>query len=363
MLDYLRRAVEIESPSNSPQAVNRMASFFARELTKLGGSTRTWSRAGAGMAVVSGFWRKQDGTKPTLILGHTDTVWELGALERMPFKLHHGRAYGPGILDMKSGIVCGLQAVRALKVIGTRPRRPVRFLLNSDEETGSRAYRDLIRAEAERAFACLVLEPGARGGALKTARKGVGEFKITVHGRPAHAGINPAAGVNAIVELARQIVRIEKLSGHPEGVTLNVGLIQGGTRSNVVAEEASASIDVRIPRLADQAVIQAKLRSLKATQPGAQLEITGGINRPPMERRAAKDLFYRARELGLGIGIELAEAETGGGSDGSFAAALGIPTLDGLGGVGDGAHARNEHVIVSELPRRAALLALLLAAL
>ncbi len=288
MLDRIRYAVEIESPTNSQKAVNRAANFFARELTKAGGATNMMSHPKAGMAVWSEYWKGEE--KPVLILGHTDTVWELGTLRHMPFQLEGGRAHGPGILDMKSGIICGIQAIRALRALKIRPRRPVRVFLNADEETGSRAYADLIRAEAKRACACLVLEPAAQGGALKTARKGVGEFKITAHGRAAHAGINPAAGINAIVELARQIVRIETFSRRRMGTTLNVGFIEGGTRPNVVPECASASIDVRIPSLRDQAAIEAKIHSLKAIQPGARLEITGGINRPPMERTMARDL-------------------------------------------------------------------------
>ncbi len=361
MFKSLRKAVEIESPSNSPHAVNRMVKFVAREVGRAGGTTKTWSRSGAGMAVLGEFWRGQGGAKPVLILGHTDTVWEMGTLARMRFRLQQGRAYGPGALDMKSGIVCALQALRALRALEIRPRRPARLFLNSDEEIGSHAYADLIRAEAKRACACLVLEPAAQGGALKTARKGVGEFRIVARGRSAHAGIDPASGVNAIIELAHQIVRIEKFSRNRRGITLNVGVIQGGTRSNVVPERASVSVDVRIPRLRDGEAVERRIFGLKATQPGARLEVGGGINRPPMERRMAIDLFRRARELGLKLGLELEEASTGGGSDGNFTAALGVPTLDGLGGVGDGAHALNEHVIVSSLPHRAALLATLLA--
>ncbi len=262
---------------------------------------------------------------------------------------------------MKSGLVCGLWAIRALQALGIRPASPVRFFLNSDEETASLAFRKRILAEARRARAVLVLEPAAAGGALKTARKGVGEFRITVRGRAAHAGINPEAGVNAIAELARQLLRIEKLASPQRGLTLSVGVIQGGTRSNVIPETASAAVDIRVPRLSDGKAIERKVYGLKPFHPEAQLEIRGGINRPPMERARARELFRVARKLGRQLGMELEEASTGGGSDGNFTAALGIPTLDGLGGVGEGAHARNEHVIIRELPRRAALLAALLA--
>jgi glutamate carboxypeptidase len=254
-----------------------------------------------------------------------------------------------------------LWAIRALRELRIVPRGPVRFFLNPDEETSSIAFRTELIAEARRARAVLVLEPAAAGGALKTSRKGVGEFRVTVHGRSAHAGINPGAGVNAISELARQIQRIERFAQPRQGLTLTVGMIEGGTRPNVVPETASARIDVRIPRLKDREPIEAKVRALRAFHPEARIEIMGGINRPPMERAMAKDLFHLARHLGRQLGMDLKEASTGGGSDGNFTAALGIPTLDGLGGVGDGAHARHEHIIIRELPRRAALLAALIA--
>jgi glutamate carboxypeptidase len=363
MLDRLKTAVEMESPTNSAPAVNRLAQFFAREFRRSRGKVQVWTHPHAGSAVTAEFWSGRRKRRPVLMLGHTDTVWALGTLASMPFRVRGERAYGPGILDMKSGIVCGLEAIRALHALGIYPGGPVRFLLNSDEEVGSHAFLTLIRREGWRARACLVLEPAAQGGALKTARKGVGVFTISAHGRSAHAGINPGAGVNAITELARQLLRIEGFGRAREGLTLNVGLIEGGTRSNVVPERASASIDVRIPRVADGAFIERRIRGLRPTQRGARIEITGGINRPPMERRISRALFRHARDLGLKLGMQLEEASTGGGSDGSIAAALGTPTLDGLGGVGDGAHARDEHVIIDELPRRAALIAALLATL
>jgi glutamate carboxypeptidase len=362
MVDCLKKAVEIESPSNSPSAVNRMAQFFAGEFKRSGGKVQARAHSRAGAAVIGEFWGGQRRRgKPILMLGHTDTVWAQGTLASMPFRIRGGRAYGPGILDMKSGIVCGLEAIRALQALAIQPASPVRFLLNPDEEVGSQAFLPLIQREGRRARVCLVLEPAAQGGALKTARKGVGVFTITAHGRSAHAGINPGAGVNAIIELARQLIRIQDFSRGREGLTLNAGLIEGGTRSNVVPERASASIDVRIPRLADGPFIERRIHGLKPTQSGARIEITGGINRPPMEHRIASALFHHARDLGLKLGMNLKEASTGGGSDGNFTAALGTPTLDGLGGVGDGAHARDEHTLIEELPRRAALIAALLA--
>lgn len=389
MLGCLRRAVEIESPTDSKAGVDRLANFFANEFKRRHGKVRVLAHPTAGSAIWAEFWgesvapqsqrrlalavpRGQDRRsssraltatqKPILILGHLDTVWDLGTLAWMPFRIRDNRAYGPGVLDMKSGLVCALWAVQALQALGTVPSGPVRVFLNSDEEAHSVAFRKQVLAEARQARAVLVVEPAAPGGALKTARKGVGEFRITVHGRAAHAGINPGAGVNAISELVRQIHQVESFAHPRQGLTINVGVIQGGTRPNVVPERASAAVDVRVPRLRDGAIIERKIYSLKPIHPGARLEITGSISRPPMERTQTKGLFRIARQLARELGLELREASTGGGSDGNFTAALGIPTLDGLGGVGDGAHARDEHVIIRELPRRAALLAALIAA-
>ena len=364
MLKCLEAAVKIESPTFSKPDVDRMADFFAGRFRKEHGKVRILRHRAAGSGIIAEFWGdKRRGTKPILILGHLDTVWEVGTLRRMPFRIRQGRAYGPGTFDMKSGIVCGLWAIRALRACGIEPASAVRFFLNSDEETSSVAFRKELLAEARAARAVLVLEPAAAGGVLKTSRKGVGEFRITVHGRSAHAGINPGAGVNAISELAKQLLRIEKLARPKQGLTLTVGLIEGGTRSNVVPERASASVDVRIPRLKDRGPLERKVHNLKPIHPEARLEISGGINRPPMEYAMAAELFRRAKELGAQLGMEITEASTGGGSDGNFTAALGVPTLDGLGGVGDGAHAVHEHVIISELPGRAALLAALIASL
>ncbi len=359
----LRQAVEIESPSQNPVAIRRMAKFFAREFRSRGGQVKLLSHPAAGSALVAEFWRGASGAKPILLLGHLDTVWEIGTLKGMPFRVEEGNAYGPGIYDMKSGIVCGLWAVQALAALKVTPPGPVRFFLNADEEVSSIAFREELLAEARRARAVLVLEPAAAQGALKTARKGVGEFQVTVRGRSAHAGINPTSGVNAISELARQILRIEKLARPQRGLTVNVDVIQGGTRPNVIPEVAMARVDVRVPTALDREKIERKMRALTPIHPEVRLEITGGVNRPPLERKMAIELFRHAREVGRQLGMELKEASTGGGSDGNFTAALGIPTLDGLGGTGDGAHARHEHVILRELPQRAALLAALLAKL
>ena len=363
MLDCLRQTVEIESPSDSKPGVDRLAGFLAKEFTRSTGQVQLLKHTAAGSALKATFWPGKRKQKPLLLLGHLDTVWELGTLAQMPYRVRGREAFGPGVLDMKSGIVIGLWAIRALQAFQISPPGPVRFFLNSDEEVSSVAFRDEILAEAKRARAVLVLEPAAAGGALKTARKGVGEFRITVHGRSAHAGVNPAAGANAIVELTRQLFTIQSFARPQRGLTLNVGKIEGGTRSNVVPECATAWIDARIPRSRDRAIIEKRIRDRKPYDRGTRLEIEGGINRPPMERKMTIALFRKAQALGRSMGMDLAEASTGGGSDGNFTAALGIPTLDGLGGVGDGAHARHEHILIPELPRRVALLAGLLATL
>jgi glutamate carboxypeptidase len=368
LLDCLRRAVEIESPSGNREAIDAMAQFFAAEIESAGGRAQLLEHGQAGSAVLGEFpatapGRSRKDGRPILLLGHHDTVWEIGTLASMPFRVRAGRAYGPGIFDMKSGIVCALWAMRALIALEVPRRRPVRMFLNPDEEVASRAFRKRLESEARQCAAVLVLEPAAAGGALKTARKGVGDFRITVHGRSAHAGINPAAGVNAIIELARVILRVTELADPEHGVTLTPGLISGGTRSNVVPEIAKAVIDARVPTMKDARRVERRIRGLRPAGRHARIEVEGGINRPPLEHKRAETLFAHARELGLKMGLDLEEASTGGGSDGNFTAALGIPTLDGLGGVGDGAHARDEHVLVRELPRRAALLAALAATL
>jgi glutamate carboxypeptidase len=361
MLACLREMVEIESPSNSKPDVDRLARFVAKEFKRCRGKIRLLEHPVAGCAVSAEFWEGKQ--KPILLLGHLDTVWENGTLAQMPFRVRGGRAFGPGILDMKSGVVIGLWAIRALQALAISPSSPVLFFLNSDEEVSSVAFRKAILAAAQDARAVLVLEPAASGGGLKTARKGVGEFKITVHGRSAHAGVNPAAGANAIMELMRQLFTVQAMAKPSRGLTINVGRIEGGTRSNVVPESATAWIDIRIPRSRDRTVIERKIRDRKPYDPGTRLDIEGGINRPPMEREMTVALFRKARALGRELGVDLTEASTGGGSDGNFTAALGIPTLDGLGALGDGAHARHEHILIPELPRRAALLAALLATL
>ncbi|HXX43717.1 MAG TPA: M20 family metallopeptidase [Candidatus Acidoferrales bacterium] len=297
-----------------------------------------------------------------LVLGHLDTVYPRGTLGSMPFRISGGRAWGPGTFDMKGGLVIALAAVDALRSAGLRPRKRLVFLWNSDEEIDSKSSRRFIEREAKRSDAVLVLEPAyGPAGRLKTARKGVGTAEITVTGRAAHAGLDPEAGINAIHELALQTARLMKMNDPRRGITVQVTVADGGTVSNVVPDSAKAQVDLRISKLADAARLERKLRSLRPVLKGARIQVTGGINRPPLERTpAVRDLFRRAKNLMSEIGVPLDECFAGGGSDGNFTAALGIPTLDGLGAVGDGAHSSREHVITRSLPKRAALLAGLL---
>ena len=298
------------------------------------------------------------GDRQVLILCHFDTVWPVGQIRRMPVRLEDGRLFGPGTFDMKAGIAIGMLALRALAETGRALPFRVVALLTTDEEVGSATSRHLIEEAAQRSEAVLVLEPALPGGALKTARKGCGEFELRVRGISAHAGIEPGKGASAIHEMARQIVALEALRDLPRGISVNVGVVTGGTRTNVVADDARARIDVRVPAMSDAARIESALRALKPQTPGTSLEITGGVDRPPLERTAAVERLYeKARSVAAELGRDLGEGSTGGGSDGNFTAALGVPTLDGLGPIGDGAHALHEHVIVDELPWRAALVA------
>jgi glutamate carboxypeptidase len=300
-----------------------------------------------------------------LLLGHYDTVWELGTLASMPFRIADGRAYGPGVYDMKAGITLMMYALEGLRETRGSLPRPVRVLLVSDEEVGSDSSRAITERLAKESAAVLVLEPATGAeGAVKTSRKGVGEYRVKVTGIPAHAGIEPQKGASAIHELARQIAKIEKFTDYKRGLTVNVGVISGGTRTNVVAAEAWAVVDVRVSRMSDAPRIERKFRSLRPKDERCKLELTGGVNRPPMERTKGVEALYQlAREIARGLGVDLQESATGGGSDGNFTAALGVPTLDGLGGLGEGAHARHEQVVLDALPWKAALVAGLIASL
>jgi len=360
MVSTIRDLVEIESPSDSKAAVDRIAEAVAEKFSRLGGELRFHRAKDFGSHLQVNFGGKS--AKPVLLLGHYDTVYPLGTLATMPCRIVDNKLTGPGVLDMKSGIALILHALAALqdwhKQDGELPR-PVTVLLVSDEEVGSDSSRAITEALAKKAAAVLVLEPSyGFEGAVKTARKGVGEYLVKVTGKASHAGLDFQEGVNAILELARQIEKVSGFTELKKGLTVNVGVVSGGSRTNVVPAEATAQVDVRIARLKDAAGIDKKMRTLRPFNRKCKIEITGGINRPPMERTAGVAALYsQAVAIARGLGWKLGEAAVGGGSDGNFTAGLGIPTLDGLGGVGDGAHATHEHVLISELPRRAALIA------
>jgi glutamate carboxypeptidase len=364
VVSSIRELVEIESPSDNKAAVDRVAEAVANKFSELGGEVRVRPAKGFGNHLQVDFPGKSD-AKPLLLLGHYDTVYPLGTLTTMPCRVVDDKLTGPGVLDMKSGIALMLHALAALQQWhGTLPR-PVTVLLVSDEEVGSDSSRAITESLAKKAAAVLVLEPSyGPQGAVKTARKGVGGYLVKVTGKASHAGLDFQKGVNAILELARQIEKISSFTDLKKGLTVNVGIVSGGSRTNVVPAEAAAQVDVRIARMKDAARIDKKMRSLRPFNRKCKIEITGGINRPPMERTAGVAALYaQAAAIARELGWKLGEAAVGGGSDGNFTAALGIPTLDGLGGVGDGAHAPHEHILISELPRRAALIAGLIEAI
>jgi glutamate carboxypeptidase len=355
-LRILEQMVNMDSPSTEKTLVDPLVRWIGSQFESVGGSVDYIPDRQFGEHLRVNF----TGKKPEriLLLGHTDTVFSAGEAIRRPFRIEDGRATGPGVFDMKSGILLMWLALRVLECKQVRPENSVTVLLTSCEEVGSVTSRGLLEDEAKLAKAVLVLEPSLPGGVLKTARKGVGRFSIKCIGRAAHAGVDPEKGINAIEEISRQILAMHSLNDLGKGTTVTVGTIQGGTRSNVVPAEAMAEVDVRVSAIDEADRITKAMHALQAHIAGAKLEVSGGINRPPMERTEhTARLFGIAQTVGREIGLELKEGSTGGASDGNFTAALGIPTLDGLGPVGGGAHALDEFVEVESIPQRAALIA------
>jgi len=367
IVDTIQQLVEIESPSDVKAAVDRLGTVLASRFGELGAKVRVHRADKVGNHLEIRFKPSRASySKPVLLLGHTDTVYPIGTISKMPFRVAKGRVFGPGVLDMKGGIALMLHAIEALlQWSGRKLPRPVTVFLVSDEEVGSQSSRAITEKLARESAAVLVLEPAAGlNGAVKTSRKGVGEYDLRVSGKAAHSGLDFEKGQSAVLELAHQILEISKLVDVGRGITLNVGKISGGTRVNVVPAEARASIDVRVTSKQDAVEVERKLRQLRPIDPNCKIALSGGMNRPPMERTAGVAALYaKAIEIAQGLGLGLEEAAVGGGSDGNFTAALGIPTLDGLGAVGEGAHAEHESILISELPRRAALLAGLIAQL
>ncbi len=365
LVKFLRDLVECESPSDDPVAVNRCADLFANSVADIA-KVKSVPGGKYGRHLICDF--ALPGTRKeglVLGLGHTDTVYPLGILQTMPWREAEGRYWGPGVLDMKAGLAFFVFAMRALRDLDLPVKRRVRMLLVSEEEVGSPVSRTLTEKTATGATAVLVLEPGTGlTGKLKTARKGIGGYHVTVTGHAAHAGVDFTQGASAIIELAHQIQRIAGFTNLAKGTTVNPGVISGGTRSNVIAAQATTGVDFRIAKLSHFAPLDRKFRKLKAVNPRCTLTVNGGLNRPPMERtREIAALFALARKLALGLGVALEESATGGGSDGNFTAALGVPTLDGLGAVGEGAHAPHESILIDRIADRTALLAKLVASL
>ncbi len=357
MIASVREMVIRESPTHDKAACDKLCSHLAAEFECLGGRIQIHRQLTAGNHLQANFPGASN-REPVLLLGHFDTVYDLGTLRNMPWRQQQGKLYGPGVFDMKAGIVQMMFALWALREIAGSLPRPVTVLLVSDEEEGSSSSRRITERLAGRCAAVLVGEPSGPKGALKTARKGVGGFTLKVTGHAAHSGLDFEKGHSAILELAHQVHALAGLTDLKRGITLNVGVIHGGTRTNVVAGEAMAEVDLRVVRKSDGARMERKVRQLRAVNPKCTLHIEGGMNRPPLERtKQVAALYDLAREVGRELGLKMSEIAVGGGSDGNFTAGMGIPTLDGLGAVGDGAHAPHEHIVASELPRRAALLA------
>jgi len=370
LLHLIQGLVHVESPSDDKAAVDACVAFAAAHAKSLGGRIKLHRQRAFGHVLEARFGPrtkagplKPGSAKPILLLGHLDTVWPLGTLKSMPCRIDEGRLWGPGTLDMKAGVAMALTAIEMLseaELLQSKPGREIVLLLNSDEEVGSPVSRPITESLASECSAVYVLEP-AQGLAYKTARKGTGNWRIEVSGIAAHAGVDFENGASAIREMARVVETVSGFTDLKRGLTVSVGLAGGGSKTNVIPAEAWVEVDVRIARKADGPRIERKFAALKPVDKRCILALTGGINRPPMERtRGTASLYTRARALAQELGLQLDEAATGGASDGNFTSALGIPTLDGMGAVGEGAHARHESIVLEHLAPRTALLAAML---
>ena len=361
-LDLLRRLVEIESPTRDVAANLAAAELLEEALVAVGGDVERIPAPGLGEHLLARIPGENRNGPPLLVLGHMDTVHPVGTLERMPFVDDDGKIRGPGIYDMKAGLAIAVAALRLLAARGSAPASDLSVLITCDEEQGSPHSWDTIEAEARASRAALVLEPSAAGGAVKSRRKGVSAYELTVRGRPAHAGIEPEIGASAIHEIARQICRIYELADPKGGTTISVGVIEGGTAENVVASSARCTLDVRFWTSAEAVRVDNALRALRPVDPVCELDLQGGINRGPLEKTdASARMFATAQRLAVGLGFTIGEKSTGGGSDGNITAAAGCPTLDGLGPDGGGAHTLQEHILLDDVPRRIGLVAALFA--
>jgi glutamate carboxypeptidase len=356
LLDELAGWVKLETPTTDAGAVNRLMDMAQAELARAGAElTRIPGRGGFGDNLIA---RTPGQGRAVLVAGHLDTVWSCGTLSGMPFRVNGEKAHGPGIYDMKAGSFMALHAVRSILRQNVPTRRPIVLLLTPDEEVGSPTSRDLIEREAAAADFVLIPEPAGTAGACVTARKGVGRFVLHVEGRGAHAGGSFQDGASAIVELAHQIGAVHAMVDIERGITLNAAPIWGGTRPNVIPSQAGCEIDLRVNSIEDGVLMEAALLALAARTPGCRVTVEGGMNRPPFAETAGISALYdKARAIATDVGIRLPKQHRGGGSDGNFTAAMGIPTLDGLGCPGAGAHATHEHIVWRELAPRAALMA------
>jgi glutamate carboxypeptidase len=362
VLARMQRYVEVETPSRSDAQVRVLADMLAADLEQAGCAVVTLDAPGYGAHVVGRTGGKGD--DHIVILSHMDTVHPIGTLKTQPFRVLADRVEGPGTYDMKAGIAIAVEALLLMQRRGTQARRPIRFVITCDEEIGSHSGLEVIRQEVAGAHAVLVTEPCVAGGAAKTQRKGVVTYRMSIEGRAAHAGTHPGNGISATVELAHQIQRIVALADHEQGTTLNVGVVQGGTASNVIPANASAEIDVRVTNAVETERIHNALLALQPQLPGARVQVVRTENRPPLERTApVVALYERVKAIAADLDFDMPEGASGGGSDGSFTASLGIPTLDGLGPDGGGAHAVDEHVLLADLPLRLALFTRILEAL
>ncbi|MBI5957534.1 MAG: M20 family metallopeptidase [Chloroflexi bacterium] len=357
MVEELRQMVLLESPTNSKPHVDKLSEFVGATCQSLGAEVTVYPRAEVGDLRVA-TWNNDAPGKPILLVTHLDTVWPVGTISKMPLREEGGLLYGPGVLDMKSGVVIALEAIRGLRERGELPHRPIWIFFNSDEETASVYSRDLLCEKAAQAGLVLVMEPAAEGEALKTWRKGIGLFKIHTRGRASHAGQAPEAGINAVIEAAHQALYLHSLNDYQNGTSVSVTTVHGGIATNVIPPEALIEVDVRFLKAAEAARISAAIQSLTPVVPGASLTVEGCIDRGPMERNEQMiAAFQQTQRIAQSIGLELREDGSGGASDGNFTAAMGITTLDGLGAGGIGLHAAHEQVQIASLPRRAALLA------
>ncbi|MBL8182516.1 MAG: M20 family metallopeptidase [Blastocatellia bacterium] len=359
MIDAIREIVDIESPSHDADASRKVADLIARWTASLG-DVATFERIAVEdgeHAIVRAF--SGEG-KPTMFLGHTDTVHPVGSALQNPTRIEDGKFYGCGIFDMKANIVLMFEALRYFKETGTRPSSPITIVLSCDEEVGSHTGREFVEREAAIASRCLVFEP-SQNGAVKTGRKGTGQYTIRTHGAPAHAGLEPEKGANAIAELARHIDAIHEIQYGEIGTTVNVTTFRGGTTSNVIPEHAHCEVDVRFSSMPEAERVDNAMRSLESTDARVSLTVEGGINRPPMERTPeVVAMFKNARDIAASFDYELRETQVGGASDGNFVAAVGVPVIDGLGIAGDGAHMLTEHILVDDIAKRATLVTCLL---